>query len=366
MNIAFYIDEMNFRGVVNSTFQYSYYNQTILKNRSIIFYNNQNKSNKKEVIKRFKKKFKVFSINNFSEIENYLKKYQIKYIYTQKGGEKDGWVSNKIKTLVHFVYPQKNSEIHGYRYVCVSKWLNNQFSNSKLPILPYIVELNKTNKNLRKKLNIKKKQIVVGCHGGESSFDLKFVRDTLKNITKKRNDIIFLFLNIDKFCNNSQIIFLKGTSNEKFKRSFLNTCDAMIYGRSLGESFGLACGEFSILDKLIISYKFNRHRSHLDYLSSNRYIEYSSRESLFNILYNLRINKRLLNGKNDYQKCKPKEIMKIFNKVFLRKHKLIKFDLLDNLFNFLGFLKMNYFYIRHKIYNHYYRFFESKFIYYKD
>ena len=58
--------------------------------------------------------------------------------------------------------------------------------------------------------------------------------------------------------------------------------------------------------------------------------------------------------------------MKIFNKVFLRKHKLIKFDLLDNLFNFLGFLKMNYFYIRHKIYNHYYRFFESKIKYYND
>ena len=28
------------------------------------------------------------------------------------------------------------------------------------------------------------------------------------------------------------------------KDHFLNTCDAMIYGRSLGESFGLSCGEF--------------------------------------------------------------------------------------------------------------------------
>ena len=27
MNIAFYLDEMNFRGVANSVFQYSYYNE---------------------------------------------------------------------------------------------------------------------------------------------------------------------------------------------------------------------------------------------------------------------------------------------------------------------------------------------------
>ena len=48
----------------------------------------------------------------------------------------------------------------------------------------------------------------------------------------------------------------------------------MLYGRSLGESFGLACAEFSIQGKKIFSYKFNRHRSHisknnLDYLVNN-------------------------------------------------------------------------------------------------
>ena len=37
MNIAFYIDEMNFRGVANSTYQYSHFNELILKNSSIIF-----------------------------------------------------------------------------------------------------------------------------------------------------------------------------------------------------------------------------------------------------------------------------------------------------------------------------------------
>ena len=42
MQIAFYIDEMNLRGVANSTFKYAFYNEKILNNKSIIFYNKKN------------------------------------------------------------------------------------------------------------------------------------------------------------------------------------------------------------------------------------------------------------------------------------------------------------------------------------
>ena len=55
---------------------------------------------------------------------------------------------------------------------------------------------------------------------------------------------------------------MKGTINENLKKKFVNTCDAMIYGRSLGESFGMACAEFAIKNKDIFSYRFNKHRSH--------------------------------------------------------------------------------------------------------
>ena len=55
MNIAFYIDEMNLRGVANQTFLLAINNKKILKNNSIIFYNQKNFRNNKEVIKKFKK-----------------------------------------------------------------------------------------------------------------------------------------------------------------------------------------------------------------------------------------------------------------------------------------------------------------------
>ena len=363
MVIAFFVEEMNLRGVANSTFLYSKYNEEILKNKSIIFYNKRNNRHNKNVIKKFKKKFKIIGINSFSEIDNYHNRYRIKYIYTQTGGERTNEVSKRIKTLVHYVYPQKFSERHGYNYICVSNWLSQQFTNNKLPVLPYIVEINKTKKNLRKKLKIKKNQIVIGCHGGESSFDLKFAQDTLIDLVKQKGNITFIFLNIQKFCNHPRIIFVKGTANEKVKKEFLNSCDAMIYGRSLGESFGMSCGEFAVLNKLIISYKYNRHRSHIDSLSKNYYVEYYSRKSLWNILNNFdREYKLPKNKKNKYLECTPKKVMETFKKILLSQPLEIKISINDYLINYFGFIKMYYYYTRHKIYNHFYRLIISKFL----
>jgi hypothetical protein len=361
MNIAFYINEMNFRGVANSTYLYAINNKSILKNNSIIFYNKKNIYNKKEVILKFKRKFKVFGIKKFKDIDSF-KKIKIDYIYIQKGGEKDSWVSDNIKTLVHYIYPQKLSEIHGNKYIGVSEWHSKKFSNNKIPFLEYIVQTNKTKKNLRKKFKIKTKQIVFGCHGGESSFDLKFTHDTLLEVVKKRNDVTFLFLNINKFCNHPRIIFLKGSFDEVYKKQFLNTCDAMIYGRSLGESFGMACGEFALQRKKIITYKFNRHRSHVSNIPNSYYEEYSSKSELFNII-NKADKKNLSNlpKKNKYLKCSANLIMQKFNNVFLKKNIPIKISFYDNILNFIGFMEMYYYYLRHKVYINYYRFFESKF-----
>ena len=62
MVIAFYINEMNFRGVANSTFFYAYYNEKILKNKSVIFYNRKNLNNLKQVLNKFKKSSKLLEL----------------------------------------------------------------------------------------------------------------------------------------------------------------------------------------------------------------------------------------------------------------------------------------------------------------
>ena len=317
---------MNFRGVVTSTYNYAFYNEKILKNKSVIFYDNKNKLNKNEVIKKFKKNFKMIGINNFFKIEKYKKKLDINYVYIQKGAN-NNWTLKKKNTIVHSVYPQKIKDIHGNSYAYISEWLSKKFSNYKISYVPLILELNKTKKNLKKELKINKNQIVFGTHGGESSFDMQFVKDTVFYLVKIRKDITFVFLNINKFINHPRVIFLKGTSNDIYKKKFLNTCDAMLYGRSLGESFGLACGEFSILGKKIISYKFNRHKSHKFNLNNKNYIEYSSKNNLFQILNSFKKNKKsnILLKVNKYTNCNSRKVMKKFNEVFLKKNNISPF-----------------------------------------
>tara|TARA_B100000963_G_C22588321_1_gene654226 strand:- start:76 stop:1176 length:1101 start_codon:yes stop_codon:yes gene_type:complete len=366
MNIAFYVDEMNYRGIATSTFLFAYYNKKILKNNSIIFFNNRNKANKEIVINKFKKNFKVLGVTHFGKIDEFKKKYDLKFIYLQKSSQQKQLISAKIKTLVHMLYPQKLSQFEGYNYAYISEWMSHKFSNRKIPFVPLLIENYKTKKNLKKKLSIKKDNTVIGCHGGESSFDLKFVKDSIIKVVNIRRDLVFLFLNIDKFCNHPRIKFLKGTSDEKIKKQFINTCDAMIYARSLGESFGLACGEFAVNNKLIISYKFNRHRSHKYNSSQKLFLEYSSFKSVFKILLNFYRKKKEKKTFNKYKTYEPRKVMFLFKKIFLKKSYKKYFSLIDYISNYMGFINMLYFYLRHKIYNHYYNYFESKIIDFKS
>ncbi len=361
MVIAFYSNEMNLRGIALSTFLYAVENEKILKNKSIIFYNNKNVSNNKKIIFKFKKRFKTIGISNFKNIDEFKTKFKIDYIYTQKGGEKDNWISNKIKTIVHAVYPQRLNQVHGHKYAYISEWASKEFSNNKIPYIPLIVTTDLTTQDLKRQLNIKKNSIVFGCYGGSSSFDLKFVQDAILNLAKSRKDIFFLFLNIEKFCNHPRIKFIKGTSNEIYKKKFINSCDAMIYGRSLGESFGLACGEFALNNKTIFSYKFNRHRSHVYNISNSQLIEYSSYKDIINLLSNFKKKKEKIHS-NKYKMCSKHKVMKNFQKVFLNKNEKIRFNLYDYISNFLSHLKIGYFYLRHKFYIIYYKYIERNFI----
>lgn len=360
MRIAFYLDEMNYRGVANATYMYALNNIKILKNSSYIFYNKNNKSNKKEVLNKFKKKLTTIGVLNFSEVDKFQKKYRFDYLYVQKGGEKDYWVSKKIKTVVHSMYPQRLSQVHGFNYVYISDWLSKKFSNKKIPYVPIIVETFKSNRSFKKKFKIKNQNIVLGCHGGESSFDMNFVKDSILHTVNKRKELFFIFLNIKKFCTHPRIKFLNGTANELYKRKFINTCDFMIHGRSLGESFGLACAEFAVHGKPIISYKFNRHRSHVNDCPKKYLIEYDSYENLNKILINLRKFKKRKNELNKYFGYNAKKVMNLFKRKLLSKGKKINFSLIDHLSNLLGYFSLGYLYLRHKLYNNFYNFFRPK------
>ena len=147
---------------------------------------------------------------------------------------------NNSKNIIHAVFPQNIFQYHGSSYAFISKWLSKTCSNNKFPFAPLPVQLLKNNQNLRTKLKIPKDSKVFGYHGGETSFDLNFVRDVIKKVVRQNKNIYFLFMNIGNFFNHKKVIFIKGTFNQTQKVKFINTCNAMLHARSLGESFGLS------------------------------------------------------------------------------------------------------------------------------
>ena len=360
MKIGFFVQEMNFRGITNSIFEYAHYNEAILKNKSYIFFYKLSKSNKNEVINKFKKNFKTYGINKFETIKELNSKIKLDFIYHQVGKADDLDFSYDSQNMVHLVFPQDTCKIKKNIFFFIYSWLSKECSNFKIPYLPYIVNFDKDKKNLRKELGIKNTDIVFGCHGGETSFDLPFVHQTIINIAKKRNDIYFIFLNINKFCEESNIIFLKGTFEKKFKNAFINTCDAMIHGRSIGESFGLACAEFAIKNKPILTYKFSRDRAHI-FMLRNKIFTYSSMNSLYNLIINFNKNKfKRFDTHNVYKKFNPKTVMKLFKKICIKKRKYFYLNLYDYLIVLIFKIKSKYYYIRHKIYYYYFKFLVKK------
>jgi hypothetical protein len=357
MKIGFYITEMNYRGITNSVYNFAYYNEKILKNKSFIFYNKLSNENKKNVIKTFNKRFRTYSIKNLSEIKK--KEDNLDYIYFQRAGHKDNLVSD-IKNIIHVVFPYSFINCYGNSYSYISSWLSKICSNKKYSFVPLILYLQKNNKlTLKKKLDIPSKSLVFGYHGGAHSFDIIFVRDAIKKIVKKNKNIYFIFLNVKKFISHKNIYFLKGHFNSIEKNKFINTCDAMIHARSLGESFGLSCGEFAIKNKPIFTYKYCRQRAHIENFEKKIFL-YGSQEDLINKILNFDKDNKIYN-KNFKNIYTPNLVMKKFNNTFLKNSNLKKkINIFDIISILNSYFLIFYCYVRYKIYIKYYKIFLSK------
>ena len=92
----------------------------------------------------------------------------------------------------------------------------------------------------------------------------------------------------------------------------------MIHARGIGESFGLACGEFSIKGKPVITYALSPQRSHIEILGEKA-ILYKDKQDLSNIF--MGFNRQFQHQKNwdaysdDFS---SKVVMKKFDEVFIR------------------------------------------------
>lgn len=314
--IAFYDNNLCLRGTSVALYQYALYNEIILGNKSIII---SQPSGNLDALDKFKQRFHVELMQfNSVDYDRYLSSNSVDFFYVIKSGYIDGLLLDNIPTLIHCVFT--NGEIHGHRYAFVSDWLckYSGYDPDRYSV-PHIAEkLPDSTIALRAKLGISNTKTVFGCYAGSTEFNIPFVHRTIEKVLSERDDIVFLFMNINKFTNvqSHNLIFLDGTYDLNYKAAFIQACDAMLHARSGGETFGCSVAEFSMFNKPVLTYGLSGEQAHIDILK-NKALLYNDEYQLYDILNNL----TEYNIHNDYDKAyieySPEKIMNKFNKIFL-------------------------------------------------
>jgi hypothetical protein len=313
MNVAFWDNQLCERGTAVALFDYAYYNQKILKNKSFIFYD-KNRTNNNNVVEKFEKDFIIHAVENFNEVDNYLIQYNITHIYIIKYGHVDDRISKVSKNCIHCVFDC--GEPHGDVYSSISPWVNG--NNGKYPVVPHMINLPNHKENLKIELNIPENAVVFGGYGGATNFSIQFVHNVVFDIAKNNPNIYFLFANFNKFCPDlPNIIHLPTITDLYEKTKFINSIDAMLWARQDGETFGIAIGEFSSKNKPVIAMKIG-DISHV-HLLGDKAIWYNNPNTLNNILLNFNPEVERTKDWNAYKEYTPERVMEIFKTVFLTK-----------------------------------------------
>ena len=329
MKIGIHGNGFDGRGTGKVPLDYAIGLQTILNHEPVFITSGQSSN---EGLSKIKSKFKVVTydtrpIHEQSRIEQLNTKQilstiveseKIDVLYMVKSGQNDYVTPDNCKTGIHCVFLM--TEPHGTTYAGVSEWIAKKFNQPLF--VPHIIKNINPIKNLRIELNIPSDALIVGRCGGMDTFNIEFVKDAIKIVLEHRSDIYFVFLSTSKFIDHERVIFLPWVETEQDKFNFIHTCDVMLHARHGGESFGLACGEFSIANKPVITWSgigdiWPHDKSHLEILGEKAII-YNNKQDVVDILYS--IDKPFINShvwdmySSEYNE---KTVITKFNSVFL-------------------------------------------------
>ena len=312
--IAFYSNQLGERGTEVALYDYAYYNETLLNNKSIIIYNKNHPWNNAGVIKKFQNKFEVFGISsdtNAPEIDMILLLQKCDIIYMILYGTPIQ-VPREAKVCIHCVFFCMDNPF-GNVYAAIAPWVQN--NNNRYPVVPHMMNLPDHTHSMREELNIPENARVYGRYGGLAEFDIEYVHKIIYSVAKTNPNIYFIFANTNKFCDDlPNIIHFNAIIDLDEKVKFINTCDAMIWGRKDGEIFSCSMGEFSMKNKPIICTKTG-NLGHVSLLKDNA-IWYTE-NNLEEILTTFNREENAKKDWNMYKEYAPEPVMKTFKTVFI-------------------------------------------------
>jgi FkbM family methyltransferase len=324
--VGFFVRHFLERGTEISVYEYAHYNEVLLKNESIIIcFTQETQKNlwpfftDRITYEKFKQRFRVVEIGSIDEIQSVIQTYGLQYFYTQTyGGYGDIYqfqnssLWSSCKTVKHCVFDTTGPESDCY--LSISSYLNDR-NNTRVRVLPLIVDLPECKETLRKELGIPEDAIVYGRHGGYEQFDISFVHEAIKESLEKHPWLYFVFLNTKPLYQHPNIRYLERSTDRMYISKFIETCDAMLHGRSGGETFGLAIAEFSCKNKPVVTCAIG-DLEHIRILGEKG-IVYTSKSSLMKIFEESRERFSSKTDWNAYSAYSPKHVMKLFESYIL-------------------------------------------------
>jgi len=319
MNIGFFVRHFTERGTEVAIYDYAKHNEEILHNKSyIICFTQEAQQNigfptERHSYDKFSQRFPILEINTIHDMKNIIAQFQISVFYTLTHGGNDIYQFNnkelwgKCKTVKHCVFDTTCPESDFY--ISISEMLNRDHCTN-IPVIPHIVDLPECSENLRNELQIPHDAIVYGRYGGIYEFNVDIAHNAIQQYIHLDENCYFLFMNTRKFFEHPRIIYLDRNIDLDYKVKFINTCDAMIHARQMGETFGLSVAEFSIKNKPVLTCNCGV-LEHIKILGDKAII-YNSTEELVNIFTNI---KSIINSRDDwnaYISYSPENIIKLF------------------------------------------------------
>lgn len=310
MKTLFLTNTLNFRGTTNAIADYAKYNQEILNNESIITYNEsipyeKDMGNEEYVIQTLKQSFNV-TPHNPGNLLNVIEENKIDIVYRLGSGDKD-ICPLPIDNVYHAVFQFKNEWITGY----VSKWLSDMMTSGDIPFVPHIVDLPPPTKSYRKAFNIPEDAILIGRHGGYTTFDIEFVKEFISNYDNP--NVYFMFVNTKPFCSHPRVIHIGPVFEKQKLSNFIHSCDAMLHARQRGESFGMSIAEFLFHNKPVIAWNGGLDKNHIEMIGNYRTL-YNNSTQLKNLIENCKDFN--YNWKDAVEEYSPETVMKKFKEVF--------------------------------------------------
>lgn len=252
------------------------------------------------------------------EIANIIERKKIDFIQLLKAGNNDGVAPKNCRTGVHCIFDMRHA--HGDVYAGVSDYLAKKYGQTAY--VPHIIRKVQPTEDFRSKYNIPKDALVFGRHGGPEKFDLPFAHKAVAKILALRQDVWFVFLSTNKFIEHERVLYIPWVATEQDTYNFIHGCDAMIHARSDGETFGLACAEFSAGNKPILTWSGAGYqhydKAHIDQLQGRALI-YNDEYELLEYFKQLTPEYIRDNDWDTYTEVfSEKNVIDQYNKIFLK------------------------------------------------